>query len=264
MVRSLLDTSAIGDKAPSRNAEGEADAAPSCLGNWPLQLHLVPPTAPWLQDADLLLVADCVPFALADFHTRFLRGRSVVIGCPKLDDGAAYVEKLIEILRLARPRSLTVVHMEVPCCTGLTRIAQMALQATAAQNPLRRRDRLDSGQGPSTGLPRPLTSAWCTAGTGNRSRLRELPAQTRGSSTSSGSAGRSGRAKLTNLGPGPPPSRIGYPRKSLSENRRWSPVRPEKRGTSQGSGIGSKSPRASFPDGQCRGARTLLGAARAG
>jgi len=112
------------------------DEEPSALGNWPLQLHLVPPTAPYLQNADLLLVADCVPFALADFHRRLLRGRPVVIGCPKLDDGEAYVAKLVSILTLASIRSLTVVHMEVPCCQGLVRIAQAALQATGAQVPL--------------------------------------------------------------------------------------------------------------------------------
>ena len=112
------------------------DEEPSALGNWPLQLHLVPPTAPYLQDADLLLVADCVPFALADFHRRLLRGRPVVIGCPKLDDGAAYVAKLVRILTLSSIRSLTVVHMEVPCCQGLVRIAQTALRATGSNVPL--------------------------------------------------------------------------------------------------------------------------------
>jgi NAD-dependent dihydropyrimidine dehydrogenase PreA subunit len=109
---------------------------PSGLANWPVQLHLVPPQAPFLQNADVLLVADCVPFAYADFHGRFLDGRPVVIGCPKLDDGQAYVEKLAQMLRVAGIRSLTVLHMEVPCCTGLLRIAEAAMSTAGVEIPL--------------------------------------------------------------------------------------------------------------------------------
>lgn len=100
---------------------------PSQLGNWPVQLKLVSPQADYFQNADLLLVADCVPFALADFHQRFLQGKPVVIGCPKLDDTGYYVEKLTDILRFSAINSLTVIHMQVPCCSGLVRIAQQAL-----------------------------------------------------------------------------------------------------------------------------------------
>jgi Pyruvate/2-oxoacid:ferredoxin oxidoreductase delta subunit len=113
-----------------------AGGASSSLGNWPVQLHLVPPSAPFLQDADVLLVADCVPFALADFHERYLQGRPVVIACPKLDNTQPYVEKLAAMFRLASIRSLTVVHMEVPCCMGLMRIAQAARQAAGVEVPL--------------------------------------------------------------------------------------------------------------------------------
>ena len=102
-------------------------AQPSELTNWPVQLTLVSPSAPYFRGADLLLVADCVPFACADFHRRFLRGKPVIIGCPKLDQADFYVKKLAEIVRTAQPRSLSVVHMQVPCCSGLTRIAQHAL-----------------------------------------------------------------------------------------------------------------------------------------
>lgn len=109
----------------------------SGLANWPVQLHLVPPQAPFLQDADLLLVADCVPFACADFHRRFLDGSPVVIGCPKLDDGQLYVQKLAQIFRLARIRSVTVLHMEVPCCTGLVRIAETAASLAKTDVPLK-------------------------------------------------------------------------------------------------------------------------------
>jgi Pyruvate/2-oxoacid:ferredoxin oxidoreductase delta subunit len=109
-------------------AQASSAAVPSRLGNWPVQLHLVSPHAPFLKNADLLLVADCVPFALADFHGRFLGKRPVVIGCPKLDDANFYVEKLAQTITAAELSSLTVVHMEVPCCTGLVRIAESALR----------------------------------------------------------------------------------------------------------------------------------------
>jgi Pyruvate/2-oxoacid:ferredoxin oxidoreductase delta subunit len=106
------------------------------LKNWPVQLTLVPPSAPYFRQADILLVADCVPFACADFHRRFLRGKPVIIGCPKLDRAEFYVQKLAEIVRTAQPRSLSVVHMEVPCCSGLTRIAQHALGTAESNTPL--------------------------------------------------------------------------------------------------------------------------------
>ena len=131
-----------GPQAPKSNGR-PADRTPpeeadSRLANWPVQLHLVPPHAPYLQGADLLLVADCVPFAYADFHRRFLDGRPVAIGCPKLDDGQFYVDKLSQIIRQANLRSITVVHMEVPCCTGLVRIAQAALATSGVDIPLHR------------------------------------------------------------------------------------------------------------------------------
>ena len=114
-----------------RNTAEKSDSATggtsSQLTHWPVQLKLVSAHAPYFADARLLLVADCVPFAMGDFHSRFLRGRSIVIGCPKLDDARFYVEKLADILRANKLKSLSVVHMEVPCCHGLTRIAQEAL-----------------------------------------------------------------------------------------------------------------------------------------
>ncbi len=120
---------------PSRPlpADHPAPAEPSALGHWPIQLRLVPPTAPFLRDADVLLVADCVPFALADFHRRFLRGRPVLVACPKLDDTRGYIEKLAAMIDQAPLRSITVVHMEVPCCTGLVRLAEAA-QAVAGRS----------------------------------------------------------------------------------------------------------------------------------
>lgn len=103
----------------------------SQLGHWPVQLGLVSPNAPYLKNSDLLIVADCVPFAMGDFHSRFLKGRSVVIGCPKLDDTSPYVEKLTEMVKVNSLSSLTVVHMEVPCCSGLARLARQAVAASS-------------------------------------------------------------------------------------------------------------------------------------
>jgi Pyruvate/2-oxoacid:ferredoxin oxidoreductase delta subunit len=111
------------------HAESTAAPPPSQLGHWPVQLTLVPPAAPFLRGADLLVCADCVPFAVPDFHSRYLAGRAVVVGCPKLDDLDAYREKLAEIMAVARPRRLTVLRMEVPCCGG---IAHAALEAARA------------------------------------------------------------------------------------------------------------------------------------
>jgi Pyruvate/2-oxoacid:ferredoxin oxidoreductase delta subunit len=113
-------------KAESAAADAAGDVS-SQLSHWPVQLRLVSPTAPYFAGADLLLVADCVPLAMGDFHQRFLKGRRVVVGCPKLDDAGFYIEKLAQILSANDLHSLTVVHMEVPCCSGLTRIAREAL-----------------------------------------------------------------------------------------------------------------------------------------
>ena len=99
----------------------------SHLGQWPVQMKLVGPDAPYFKGADLLWAADCVPFAMADFHERFLAGKAVAVGCPKLDEGQLYIDKLAEIIKRGKPRSLTVVHMEVPCCFGMTHIAKEAI-----------------------------------------------------------------------------------------------------------------------------------------
>jgi Fe-S-cluster-containing hydrogenase component 2 len=99
--------------------------APSQLGQWPVQLALVSPGAPYFQGADIILAADCVAFAMGDFHNTLLKGHSLAIACPKLDDVEPYVAKLAAIVKNAR--SLKVVHMEVPCCFGLVRLAQAAV-----------------------------------------------------------------------------------------------------------------------------------------
>ncbi len=114
----------------------EQRAVPSALGHWPVQLTLIPPSAPFLQGADVLLVADCVPFAYADFHQRFLKGHALIVACPKLDDFQAHQAKLTEILRRSDIKSLTVLHMEVPCCSGLTHMARQAISQSGKEIPL--------------------------------------------------------------------------------------------------------------------------------
>jgi ferredoxin len=109
-------------------SEAPTDRRPSRLRTWPVQLHLVPPHAPYLKNADVLITADCVPFAYPEFHEDFLKGRVALVGCPKLDDASAYVQKLADVFSQNDIKSLTVVHMEVPCCFGLGRIVQKAMQ----------------------------------------------------------------------------------------------------------------------------------------
>jgi len=110
--------------------DGEGIKLKSQLRQWPVQLMLVPPTAPYLQGADLLIAADCTPFSYANFHRDFLKGKAVIVGCPKLDDVAFYAEKITEIIKQAKPKSITVVRMEVPCCYGIVHATQEAIKAS--------------------------------------------------------------------------------------------------------------------------------------
>lgn len=108
----------------------------SRLTNWPVQLTLVPAAAPFLDKADVVLVADCVPFAYAGFHQDFLENRAVLVACPKLDDFLAHQAKLTDILRHSDIKSLTVVHMEVPCCSGIVYMARQAISLSGHDLPL--------------------------------------------------------------------------------------------------------------------------------
>jgi Fe-S-cluster-containing hydrogenase component 2 len=123
--------------AESAPQQPDPEGRPSALTQWPVQLMLVPAGAPFLDGADLLLAADCTPFALADFHERFLTGRKLLVGCPKLDDAPYYAEKLADILRQGDVKSITIVRMEVPCCSGLTAVARRAIEKTNSDVPLR-------------------------------------------------------------------------------------------------------------------------------
>lgn len=125
------------DLGPPRAAPaGPASPAASQLSHWPVQLGLVSPQAPWLRGADLLLAADCVPFAYPDFHRDLLSGRRVLVGCPKLDDVQGYANKLAEMFRASRPRSLTVARMEVPCCGGIVWAAREAVRLSGVELPV--------------------------------------------------------------------------------------------------------------------------------
>jgi len=118
------------EKAPAAT-ETPRGAVQSRLSHWPVQLTLVPPTAPFLKGADLVLAADCVPFAYAGFHQDFLgENNALLVACPKLDDFQAHQEKLNEVLKQSGVKSLTVVHMEVPCCSGLVHMAKQAILAS--------------------------------------------------------------------------------------------------------------------------------------
>ena len=104
------------------------------LSQWPVQIKLVPVTAPYYEDANLLIAADCTAYAYAGFHEEFMKGKITLIGCPKLDD-ADYADKLTAIIRDNRIRSVTIVRMEVPCCGGLERAARKALQNSGKSLP---------------------------------------------------------------------------------------------------------------------------------
>ena len=108
----------------------------SALRQWPVQITLVPPNAPYFQGADLVVTADCVPVAYANFHADFLTGKSVLMGCPKLDDLSSYQEKMTEIFTANDIKSVTVLTMEVPCCTGLQHAVEAAIKAAGKEIPL--------------------------------------------------------------------------------------------------------------------------------
>ncbi|MHC4249131.1 MAG: ATP-binding protein [Planctomycetota bacterium] len=126
-VRELAAVKAKLTPAGDAPAAGPRTERPSRLRNWPVQLKLVPPVSPWLKGADLLIAADCVAFALPDFHEELLEGRVLLVGCPKLDDAEAYVTKLAAVFEANDVRSVTVAHMEVPCCFGLVEIVKQAI-----------------------------------------------------------------------------------------------------------------------------------------
>jgi len=122
-------------QAPTKGVEQISGQA-SELRNWPVQIHLLPVNAPFFNGADLLIAADCVPFAMGAFHQRLLKGKILAIGCPKLDDSKFYVEKLGQIFANNDIRSITIGYMEVPCCAGLLHVVNKALEASGKKIPV--------------------------------------------------------------------------------------------------------------------------------
>jgi len=124
-------------KAPDK--AGIRDTQPgtqSTLSHWPVQINLVPPTAPFLKGADLLVAADCTPLAYPNFHKDFLKGKVVMIGCPKFDDVEDYILKFTDIFKNAGIKSITALIMEVPCCSGLPMIVKRAMDAAGKDIPM--------------------------------------------------------------------------------------------------------------------------------
>lgn len=122
---------------------GQADRTvtedqPSELRQWPVQMHLINPDAPYFREADLILAADCVAFSMGNFHSRYLKGKSLAIACPKLDHGAdIYVEKLTALIDIAKVNTITVMMMEVPCCGGLLQMVKAAMSKASRKVPVK-------------------------------------------------------------------------------------------------------------------------------
>lgn len=129
----MMDFSARKPNQSGSNANLDSE-----LRQWPVQLHLVHPGAPYFRNADILVSADCVPFAYANFHHDLLKGKALVIGCPKLDDTDAYKDKIKSIIEMSSPKSFTVAIMEVPCCGGLYHIVQQAVSESESKVPVNR------------------------------------------------------------------------------------------------------------------------------
>jgi len=126
------------DEVEEATGNTSATEAPSELRQWPVQFHLLNPMAPYFKNADVLLAADCAAFSMGNFHSRFLKGKTLVIACPKLDSNQeSYLQKLVSMINDSNINSLTVVRMEVPCCGGLTQLAQQALANANRKIPIK-------------------------------------------------------------------------------------------------------------------------------
>jgi len=122
---------------PKRAHAGGKREETSELGHWPIQLMLVPETAPFLRGKDLIVLADCVAVAYPNLHDRFLRGNAVVMGCPKFDDCEVYAKKLKGIIQNSGIKGIAVVNMEVPCCFGLQRLVEAAVEESQRKIPFK-------------------------------------------------------------------------------------------------------------------------------
>jgi NAD-dependent dihydropyrimidine dehydrogenase PreA subunit len=127
------------EKPVENEVNGDPGNQPSQLRQWPVQMHLVNPNAPYFRGADLLLAADCVAFSMGGFHSAYLRGKSLAIACPKLDHGMeTYVEKLTAMVEVAKVNTITVMMMEVPCCGGLLQMVKAALANSSRKVPVKK------------------------------------------------------------------------------------------------------------------------------
>ncbi|MDX1708138.1 MAG: 4Fe-4S binding protein [Desulfobacterales bacterium] len=118
------------------SAADAADLEQSALSHWPVQIMLVPPTAPFLKGADLLVLADCVPVAFPTVHRDFIKGKAVLMGCPKLDNAQFYIEKFAQICKQSGLKTITTVIMEVPCCGGLPMIVKKGMEMSGVNIPM--------------------------------------------------------------------------------------------------------------------------------
>lgn len=133
-----IDTDAV-NKAGSGTSTKSAVDAPSALQQWPVQMHLINPNAAYFNNADVLLAADCCAFSMGNFHSKYLKGKSLAIACPKLDSGTeVYVQKLISMIDDAKINTLQVMIMEVPCCGGMVQMAQMAVSNSSRKIPVKK------------------------------------------------------------------------------------------------------------------------------
>ncbi|MDC1105806.1 4Fe-4S binding protein [Prolixibacteraceae bacterium] len=124
--------------APAEMAQSKSTSTPSALRQWPVQMHLLNPNAPFIKNADLLIAADCVAFSVGNFHSNFLPGKALAIACPKLDSQQqAYIDKLIMMIDESRINTITVMIMEVPCCGGLLRLVQEACLEASRKVPVK-------------------------------------------------------------------------------------------------------------------------------
>jgi NAD-dependent dihydropyrimidine dehydrogenase PreA subunit len=131
--------SMVRNKAVESHIQLESNSCgpmPSELGQWPIQLHLVPPNAPFLHDAHLLIAASCSAFSTGYFHIDLLRNKKLLIACPKLDNTGPYLDKLVQIFQNNNPKSITVAIMEVPCCAALYRLVEEAVKLSGLNIPL--------------------------------------------------------------------------------------------------------------------------------
>jgi len=123
-------------RAPGR-VESPSEELPPELINWPVQWKLVQPSMPFFKGQEVLIAADCVPFAMRDFHGKYLAGRPVIIGCPKLDEQKAYLDKLTDVIKGSGLKAIQMVHMEVPCCFRLEKLVDEAVHKSGRKVPVK-------------------------------------------------------------------------------------------------------------------------------